>query len=218
MKRFILLTISITIFLAFNNLLKATDDSNNRFHASTILQDSIVDERDNEVYEIIKVDSTWWFNKNLNFKTDKSSILLDEESNASKLGRLYAFEEIQNICPKGWRVPTVEEFENLLDHLQSKHDSGIVNLPYNWDNVNKGNKLGFKFNKTGLKHKKKYIANESFNIWLDSGIESEAYHVHMANYDKKKPNSLALFRHEHEKKKPIKKKRKFAVRCVCEEK
>lgn len=68
-----------------------------------------------------------------------------------------------------------------------------------------------------MKHRKKNQSAKSFNLWLEDHLPEEAHHVHM--YDvtpKDQSKNLTLFRHTHEKHNPIRKKRKLAVRCVCE--
>ena len=136
------------------------------------------------------------------------------ESNCDELGRLYGYRELQNICPLNWRLPTILEFDNLLRALTNKENRGTVYLEENWKDINRKNALGFNFQESGYKHKRKYKSKSSMNIWLED--EKDGFHMHMYMFGKKKAKKMVLFRHEHEVKKPIIEKRKFAVRCVCE--
>lgn len=172
--------------------------------------DTYVDERDQHEYEIIQIDSLWWFNQNLNYKTEDSDCFANKEENCFTKGRLYSFNESKNACPSNWRLPNKEEFDNLTNTLFQKENGDIVYLDKTWEDLNTPHESGFQFQQSGFKHKKRYTSELSMNIWLDDVIDG--YHVHM--YLTKKSKRMVLFRHEHEANNSIIKKRKFAIRCV----
>ena len=175
-----------------------------------------LDPRDGMQYPIISIDSLWWLNRNLAFNSPYSNVIAQDTSSGVK-GRVYSFEEAQIVCPPGWRLPTTAEFDHLLQKMSGNHNAfGIAELEYNWHNID-SNASGFHIDKTGFLHKKKWKSMHSFNIWLDHPNKEEAYHVHLYDVSKKDNSDvLTAFRHTHEKHAPIKMKRKFAVRCVCE--
>lgn len=175
--------------------------------------DSIVDLRDNIHYEVLKIDSLIWFNENLSLVTENSEAIVTSSFRFE--GRLYSFLESKSACPKGWRLPTVKEFDRLIDEVFNIDFTGLAELEYNWQTIN-NNPVGFNFNQTGLMHKRKVMSRESFNIWLDDSEVQGAYHAHM--YETRPKNTtdyMSIFRHTHDQNKP-KKNRKFAIRCVCE--
>lgn len=172
-----------------------------------------VDERDQRSYQLVKVGKLIWFNENLSFKTQNSKAI-NSSSNA-EAGRLYAFNDSKIACPEGWRLPRVKEFDELISTIFNINFYGHTSLDFNWKTIAK-NPMGFNFDQTGFLHKKKYKSRESFNFWLDDSDYESAYHAHIYDTNKRdKENTLTIFRHTHAKHNP-KKKRKFAIRCVCE--
>lgn len=178
------------------------------------------DQRDGHKYELVSTNDRFWFNQNLNFKTNDSECLNDEQINCEKHGRLYSWEEAQNVCPEAWRQPTKEDFVDLFSTIAIKdeiYNSAIYTFPYTWSNFNLENPAGIFMERNGLKHKKKFIPNESFNIWItDYDNPSLAKHIHAYEYRNKRKEAyrLTAFVHNHEKKNSIRYKRKFGVRCV----
>lgn len=177
------------------------------------ITDSFLDERDNTSYKTIQVNSLIWFNENLSYQTENSRSIKTES--LQKLGRLYSYADSKMACPKGWRLPTVKEFDELINEAFKINFYGSETVDFNWSTIAE-NHAGFHFNKTGFLHKKKIESTESFNIWLEGRDVQDAYHVHMYNIDRKdEKGDLTIFRHTHTKHKP-KKNRRFAIRCVCE--
>jgi len=79
----------------------------------------ITDRRDGQKYEKIKIGNQWWLAQNLNYAGDnKNKIGESYENNPEndkKYGRLYDWETAKNICPKGWHLPTKEEWQTLIN-------------------------------------------------------------------------------------------------------
>jgi len=174
---------------------------------------SYLDNRDGNSYEILKLDSLWWFNEDLLFETPGSK-LPDSDKYQS---RLYPFDESRIICPKGWRLPTVAEFDKLIEKLSGEEFSGLMKLPFDWQSINK-NEVGIRLEKTNMFQKKKLVSSNSFNMWLADDSDNEAYHVHLYDVDRKDADeNLSVFRHTHEEHNPIRNKRYMAVRCVCQQ-
>lgn len=170
------------------------------------------DSRDQTSYPMVQIDSVWWMNANLNFPTETSLPFSLEIT--SEPGRLYTYPEAQNICPTGWRLPSIDQFDDLINIMGEVTATGIVVAPKGWMQGKQGYGIWL-FHKTGMTHRKRLIAKESYNFWLDSGNPDAVFHAHMYDVDKSdKGEKLTLFRHKHESKKAIRHKRKMAVRCV----
>lgn len=186
-------------------------NSENLRNSHLQILDSIKDGRDGMWYDVLRVDSLYWFNENLAYSTSGSEVLTNGMSSV----RVYSFEQSKIVCPEGWRLPTVEEFDHLISVIADTVFSGIITLNYDWQNVSE-NSLGYRFDQTGFLHKRKLESAESFNIWLDDPDLENAYHVHLCDTNPRdQKENLTVFRHTHEKHLP-KKHRKFPVRCVCE--
>lgn len=174
-------------------------------------EETLIDERDNKTYKLLKVDSLLWFNENLSYWTENSKPInknLNEDS-----GRLYSFSESKIVCPQGWRLPTLKEFDNLIELTFHLEFDGLESLDFDWSNIG-DNQTGFNFDQTGFIHKRKHKSKASFNLWLHDSEKLSGDHSHMYKSKKWGNNKLIVFRHNHTKHKP-KKHRKFAIRCVC---
>ena len=102
--------------------------------------DSIIDIRDDQVYKVVKIGQQWWMQESLNIGTRIDDNLNDadngiiekycydnKDSMCTIYGGLYQWEETmdyspsdnanpgttQGICPVGWHVPPIAEFNEL---------------------------------------------------------------------------------------------------------
>jgi uncharacterized protein (TIGR02145 family) len=76
-------------------------------------ENSFTDPRDGKKYRTVKIGSAIWMAENLNYQTDKSWCYDNDTSNCNKYGRLYDWNTAKNICPKGWRLPTNQDWDSL---------------------------------------------------------------------------------------------------------
>ena len=86
---------------------------------------SFVDERDQQTYKTVTIDTLTWMAANLNFAMDSSYCYDNEPANCEKYGRLYEQNVIDRACPNGWRVPTKQDFERLVDLAGGKSIAGM---------------------------------------------------------------------------------------------
>jgi len=76
----------------------------------------ICDKRDGNVYKFRQMpDKRYWMVENLNYKPSQglSKCYGETEENCKNYGRLYDWQNIEGICPDGWRVPFDDEWEKL---------------------------------------------------------------------------------------------------------
>ena len=99
-------------------------------------ENAFTDERDNKVYHSISIKGQTWMIENLNYgqmikggdKQKDNSIAEkycydNKEENCSIYGGLYQWDEAmayskepQGICPKGWHIPSINEWETLINN------------------------------------------------------------------------------------------------------
>ncbi len=85
--------------------------------------DNMTDERDNQVYEIVKIGSQWWTAQNMNYETDNSYCYDDDPENCEIYGRLYGYEAaVNDACPAGWRLASDEDWSTLIRTLDRDSD------------------------------------------------------------------------------------------------
>ncbi len=111
------------------------------------LKDTVVD-IDNNVYHTVKIGTQTWMAENLavthyrngdniinvtdsaqwsRLKTGAYCNYNNDTNIAKKYGLLYnwyAVTDIRNIAPKGWHVPTDDEWEKLTDYLGGENEAG----------------------------------------------------------------------------------------------
>ncbi|OWV05489.1 MULTISPECIES: FISUMP domain-containing protein [unclassified Fibrobacter] len=106
---------------------------------------TLVDNRDGRKYKTIKIGEYTWMAENLKYKASPSYCFGGKESNCQKFGRMYPWHTAmklpakkayddenvndyvkrmhQGICPSGWHVPTVAEFDSLSEFAYNEGES-----------------------------------------------------------------------------------------------
>lgn len=77
------------------------------------------DNRDGKIYKIVKIGNQVWMAENLAYKPSIGNYWApdNDQSNVAKYGYLYDWETAKQIAPKGWHLPTKQEFKALLNNL-----------------------------------------------------------------------------------------------------
>jgi hypothetical protein len=81
---------------------------------------SFTDERDGKTYRTINIGDQVWFAENLQFIGEDPYNNL----NCTVYGQLYSWNETKDACPPGWHLPTVDEWNQLVDFLGGKDIAG----------------------------------------------------------------------------------------------
>ena len=104
----------------------------------------VVDERDGRVYKTVKIGKQTWMAENLNYAA-KNSLCNDSlDKNCEIYGRKYI--DTQDMCPEGWHVATLNEWNWLQEAAGKKYgiDAFMLKSRFGWaEGYNGSNVLGF---------------------------------------------------------------------------
>jgi len=85
---------------------------------------TFTDTRDGKIYKTVKIGEQVWLAENLNFAASGSKCYDNKPDNCTKYGRLYNWEKSMKVCPKGWHLPSDEEWTNLTDFVGGSSTAG----------------------------------------------------------------------------------------------
>ncbi len=104
-------------------------------YISNIVYDTVYGYQD---FQWVSLDTTaignqTWIAQNIYFETSACLCYENNPENCKEYGCLYAWEETSNQCPSGWKLPSREDFETLIEYVggDSAANRGLK-APYGW--------------------------------------------------------------------------------------
>lgn len=161
---------------------------NMKFLNRNFLEDSsygiFVDKRDLQVYRTIRIDGVVWLAQNLNYEAEGSRCYNDDPDMCEIYGHLYDWSTAMNgLCPTGWKLPSTNDFQNLLDGFIS--DLDLLSEAFSYGT----NLSGFSAAPAGEYYQDFIDIDKSATYWSsESASETMAYYW-FYNYRKSTTNS-----------------------------
>jgi len=84
---------------------------------------AFTDSRDGQVYKYVKIGNQFWMAENLRYNAGDYCCVIDNDyGNISKYGYLYNWLTAKRVSPKGWHLPSAEEWHILINFITSSHN------------------------------------------------------------------------------------------------
>ena len=103
--------------------------------------EEFTDPRDGRTYSIVMIGETLWMAENLNFACPGAFSYENTAENRKENGLLYTYEAALNAVPKGWRLPTEKDWQDLFNNAGGEDAALLL----------KGESLGFKAKLSGFR-------------------------------------------------------------------
>ena len=188
------------------------------------------DARDGQTYKTVKIGDQVWMAENLNYEVDSSFCYNDSAEYCEKYGLLYRWAaavgksesecgydntcslpsgNIQGVCPEGWHLPSMAEWDTLFDAVGGRSTAGtVLKSTFGWKNRGNGSEaFSFSALPVGIRGYSGSYYGEGDNAYFWSSTEydsSEAYSVYL-NYGRDYA-TLSYISKDHG----------FSVRCIKE--
>lgn len=88
--------------------------------------DEFTDPRDGRTYKILVAGSAVWMAENLDFRCRDSYAYDDLTENRRRFGLLYTRDAAALACPKGWRLPTAADWNELFLNAGGGDSVGLI--------------------------------------------------------------------------------------------
>ena len=187
--------------------------------AQNIQYDTVCDKRDNKLYRTVRIGKQTWFAENLKYKDPKgSSVYPRDQIHENIYGRLYTWEAALTACPKGWHLPSDDEWKELertlgmTDFLQNGRgwrkpvEERSLKSSVGWlSAADSADETGFSALPGGYCNDEGYYFNEGFfaYFWTSTQTSETDAWYRVLTYD---IHDIGKFSYS--------KKYRFSIRCV----
>lgn len=175
-------------------------------------QQLLTDKRDGNQYEIVKLGDLYWMKDNLRYDAE-GSVCFDDCNQI----RFYDYRFLDNACPEGWRLPTMNEWNFFVESFNDAEKAIMMEgneKLYRVDFLDKYNI--FKANILNIDPYGRIEGGELntgnfIDFWATNSATDDRFHMHLTPY------SIMGHSHKHNLKSFKQEEyRLFSIRCVCE--
>jgi len=125
-----IIELSPIVPMGFRNSRMRNDSSTTIAHQ----KGTFADKRDGKIYKTTKIGEQVWLAENLNYKAGGSKCYENKPDNCNKYGRLYNWKTAMKACPKGWHLPSKEEWQVLMEVIGGVRIAGkYLKSTSGWD-------------------------------------------------------------------------------------
>ena len=155
--------------------------------------DSIVDNRDGQVYKTVKIGEQVWMAQNLNYIDTAKAVFKgnswcydNNPRNCALAGRLYTWTVAKDsLCPDGYHLPDTTEWNTLFAFVSGTANAGtVLRSLLGWDSVNGTNDYGFSAVAVGERYHSGSFDSEGAKafIWTSTALMDESENSAYAAY------------------------------------
>jgi uncharacterized protein (TIGR02145 family) len=130
-----------------------------------------------QAFKTVKAGNATWMAENLKIPAQESWYYNDKPEYGEKYGRLYTWEVAKNVCPSGWHLPTIEEWDGLIKFAGGNDVAGKF--------LKRGGSLGFNAIFGGMTSIGNFMLIDTYGgYWSSSGYDSDhAWYIYITPKD-----------------------------------
>ena len=168
---------------------------------------TFIDHRDGKTYKTVEIGRQTWMAENLAYKPNNGNywVYNNNISNLANFGYLYDWQTARNVCPKGWHLPSDDEWTELTNFVGN--NPGIkLKAKSGWGhNGNGSDAYGFSALPGGIRDERGTFHSINFmGIWWSV----TAFNTNLAVYRDLRHDISYVGKSSYNKKSG------FSVRCV----